>query len=151
MIKQLCTCYARESTVFWGRPSLFDFGNFVVLQGLPRIDYSSRLRGTGCRSRQDLEWASALVFRHAALFFQHPKWPVLRASGRGFDLTDKNAAWAEMTSVCGDLVGSVSRNLKQNAEWQMELLDQSKKPFIQNPPCRADARLKADSVGGLFI
>ena len=68
------------------------------------------------------------------------------ASGRGFDLTDKNAAWAEMTSVCGDLVGSISRNLKQNAEWQMELLDESKKPFIQNPPCRADARLKADSV-----
>jgi hypothetical protein len=56
-----------------------------------------------------------------------------------------------MTSVCGDLVGSISRNLKQNAEWQMELLDESKKPFIQNPPCRADARLKADSVGGLFI
>ena len=73
------------------------------------------------------------------------------ASGRGFDLTDKNTAWAKMTSVCGDLVGSISRNLKQNAEWQMELLDQSKKPFIQNPPCRADARLKADSVGGLFI
>jgi hypothetical protein len=36
-----------------------------------------------------------------------------------------------MTSVCGDLVGSISRNLKQNAEWQMELLDESKKPLFR--------------------
>jgi hypothetical protein len=37
----------------------------------------------------------------------------------------------ETTKVCGDLVGSISRNLEQNAEWQMELLDESKKPLYR--------------------
>jgi hypothetical protein len=52
-------------------------------------------------------------------------------SGNGFDLADQNAAWAEMTKVCGDLVGGISRSLKQNAEWHMELLDESKKPLFR--------------------
>jgi hypothetical protein len=53
------------------------------------------------------------------------------ASSHGTELADRDAAWAEMTSVCGDLVGSISRNLKQNAEWHMELLDESKKPIFR--------------------
>lgn len=52
-------------------------------------------------------------------------------SDHGLELADKDAAWAEMTKVCGDLVGGVSRKLKQNAEWQMELLDDSKKPMFR--------------------
>lgn len=48
-----------------------------------------------------------------------------------FDFADRDAAWADMTQVCGDLVGSISRNLKQNAEWHMELLDESKKPLFR--------------------
>jgi hypothetical protein len=48
-----------------------------------------------------------------------------------FDSEDRDAAWAEMTKVCGDLVGSISRNLKRNTEWQMELLDESKKPVFR--------------------
>jgi hypothetical protein len=37
-----------------------------------------------------------------------------------------------MTNVCGDLVGSISRHLKQNAEWRMELLGGSaKKPLFR--------------------
>ena len=67
---------------------------------------------------------------HSGVAVGLPHW-YPGASGRDFDLTDKNAAWAEMTSVCGDLVGSISRNLKQNAEWQMELLDESKKPLFR--------------------
>jgi hypothetical protein len=47
------------------------------------------------------------------------------------DVTDRNAAWAEMTKVCGNLVGGISRDLKQNAEWQIELLDESKKPVFR--------------------
>jgi hypothetical protein len=47
------------------------------------------------------------------------------------ELADRDAAWTEMTSVCGDLVGSISRNLKQNAEWHMELLDETKKPLFR--------------------
>lgn len=53
------------------------------------------------------------------------------ASDSTFDVEDRGAAWAEMTNVCSDLVGSISRNLKQNTEWQMELLDESKKPLFR--------------------
>ena len=52
-------------------------------------------------------------------------------SDNGFDLADRDAAWAEMTKVCGDLVGGISRSLKQNAEWHMELLDESRKPLFR--------------------
>lgn len=52
-------------------------------------------------------------------------------SDNGFDFADRDAARAEMTQVCGDLVGSISRSLKQNAEWHMELLDESKKPLFR--------------------
>jgi hypothetical protein len=44
-----------------------------------------------------------------------------------------------MTKVCGNLLGSISRTLKQDAEWQMELLDESKKPVFR-------IRLVAESV-----
>jgi Domain of unknown function (DUF6894) len=52
-------------------------------------------------------------------------------SGEGFDLADRDAAWAEMTRVCGDLVGSIARKLKQQTEWRMELLDESRKPVFR--------------------
>jgi hypothetical protein len=45
-----------------------------------------------------------------------------------------------MTKVCGNLLGSLSRGLKQNAEWQMELLDEAKKPVFR-------IRLVAESLG----
>jgi hypothetical protein len=53
------------------------------------------------------------------------------ASDSAFDVEDRGAAWAEMTKVCSDLVGSISRNLKQNTEWKMELLDESRKPVFR--------------------
>jgi hypothetical protein len=53
------------------------------------------------------------------------------ASDQGVELADRMAAWAEMTKVCGDLAGSISRNLEQNSEWQMELLDESRKPVFR--------------------
>jgi hypothetical protein len=53
------------------------------------------------------------------------------APDTAFELADRDAAWVEMTKVCGDLVGGISRDLKQNAEWQMELLDESKKPLYR--------------------
>jgi hypothetical protein len=53
------------------------------------------------------------------------------ASGHGTELPDHDAAWKELTSVCGDLVGGISRKLKQSAEWQMELLDEDKKPVFR--------------------
>jgi len=62
------------------------------------------------------------------------------ASDHGSEFESREAAWTEMTSVCGNLLGSLSRSLKQNAEWQMELLDEAKNPVFR-------IRLVAESVG----
>ena len=62
------------------------------------------------------------------------------ASDQGAEFESREAAWADMTKVCGNLLGSISRSLKENAEWQMELLDEAKKPVFR-------IRLVAESVG----
>jgi hypothetical protein len=36
-----------------------------------------------------------------------------------------------MTKVCANLVGGISRSLKQNADWHMEMLDEAKKPVFR--------------------
>jgi hypothetical protein len=46
-------------------------------------------------------------------------------------LSDREAAWEEMIMVSKDLVGDIAREMKQNAEWQMELLDEGKKPIFR--------------------
>jgi hypothetical protein len=46
-------------------------------------------------------------------------------------LADRDAAWQEMILVSKDLVGDIARDMKQNAEWQMELLDEAKKPIYR--------------------
>ena len=61
------------------------------------------------------------------------------ASDQASEFESREAAWTEMTNVCGNLLGSLSRSLKQNAEWQMELLDEAKKPVFR-------IRLVAESV-----
>jgi hypothetical protein len=53
------------------------------------------------------------------------------ASDQGSEFESRDAAWAEMTKACGNLVGSISRSLKQNAEWHMELLDEARKPVFR--------------------
>jgi hypothetical protein len=62
------------------------------------------------------------------------------ASDQGSEFESREAAWTEMARVCGDLVGSISRKLKQNAEWHMELLDEAKKPVFR-------IRLVAETLG----
>jgi hypothetical protein len=42
--------------------------------------------------------------------------------------------------VCGNLLGGVSRSLKQNAEWRVELLDEARKPVFR-------IRLVSESLG----
>jgi hypothetical protein len=49
----------------------------------------------------------------------------------GAEFPDRHAAWKEMTGVCGDMVADVTRKLVENAEWQMELLDESRKPVFR--------------------
>jgi hypothetical protein len=53
------------------------------------------------------------------------------ASEQGAEYESREAAWAEMTKVCGNLLGGISRGLKQNAEWHMEMLDEAKKPVFR--------------------
>jgi hypothetical protein len=53
------------------------------------------------------------------------------ASDQGTELADRDAAWKELTSVCADIVGGISRKLKQDSEWQMELLDESRRPVFR--------------------
>jgi hypothetical protein len=62
------------------------------------------------------------------------------ASDQGSEFESREAAWTEMTRICGDLVGGISRNLKQNSDWHMELLDEAKKPVFR-------IRLVAESFG----
>ena len=52
-------------------------------------------------------------------------------SNRGTELPDQDAAWEELTGVCGDMIGSIARHLAENAEWQMEHLDESKNPIFR--------------------
>ena len=72
-------------------------------------------------------------------FFRISQGHYAGASEQGSEFESREAAWTEMTKVCGNLLGSLSRSLKQNAEWQMELLDEAKMPVFR-------IRLVAESV-----
>jgi hypothetical protein len=61
------------------------------------------------------------------------------AGDLGSEFESREAAWTEMTKVCANLVAGISRSLKQNAQWQMELLDEMKKPVFR-------IRLTAESL-----
>jgi hypothetical protein len=73
-------------------------------------------------------------------FFRISQGRYSGASDQGTEFESREAAWSEMTKVCGNLAGSISRSLKQNAEWHMELLDEAKKPVFR-------IRLVAETVG----
>jgi hypothetical protein len=62
------------------------------------------------------------------------------ASDQPYECANRDAAWTELTAVCSNLLGGISRNLKQNTDWQMELLDETKKPVFR-------IRLVGESVG----
>jgi hypothetical protein len=49
----------------------------------------------------------------------------------GTECTDHEAAWTELTQVCSDLLGGIARKMKQNANWEMELLDESRKTLFR--------------------
>ncbi len=62
------------------------------------------------------------------------------ASDQASEFESREAAWIEMTKVCANLVGTISRGLKQDSEWQMEMLDEARKPVFR-------IRLVAETVG----
>jgi len=53
------------------------------------------------------------------------------AADQPYEFEDRAAAWTEMTEVCANLLGGISRSLKPNAEWRMELLDENKEPVFR--------------------
>jgi len=67
----------------------------------------------------------------ALFFFRISHGRYSGASDQPYEFEDTEAAWTEMTAVCGNLLGSICRSLKQNADWQMELLDEAKKPVFR--------------------
>lgn len=49
------------------------------------------------------------------------------ASEQPYEFENRAAAWTEMTEVCANLISSIARSLKPNAQWHMDLLDEDKK------------------------
>lgn len=47
------------------------------------------------------------------------------------ELASRDEAWKELTKVCSDLIGEGCRNLKQDSEWCMELLDGADAPLFR--------------------
>lgn len=64
-------------------------------------------------------------------FFCIPNGRYAGSSDCGAEFADSDAAWKELTGVCGDMIGGISRKLKENGQWQVELLDASKKPVFR--------------------
>ncbi len=75
----------------------------------------------------------------AQYFFRISDGDYAGASDHATEFESRDVAWAEMTKVCGNFLGSISRNMKQNSEWHMELLDEGRKPVFR-------IRLVAESV-----
>ena len=76
----------------------------------------------------------------ALYFFRISQGRYSGASDHGSEFDSREAAWSEMTKVCANLVGGISRSLQQNAEWRMELLDEAKQPVFR-------IRLVGEAVG----
>jgi hypothetical protein len=64
-------------------------------------------------------------------FFRISQGRYSGASDQGSEFESPEAAWAEMTKVCANLLGGISRSLKPNAEWRMEMLDETKQPVFR--------------------
>ena len=64
-------------------------------------------------------------------FFKISHGKFAGVSDSPFDHVDRDAAWAEMTKVCGDMTASICRGLKPKSDWHMELLDESRKPVFR--------------------
>jgi hypothetical protein len=64
----------------------------------------------------------------ARYYFRIQQGAFSGVSERGTELSDDHAAWGELARVAGNLLGSIARKLQQNNNWQIELLDEARKP-----------------------
>jgi hypothetical protein len=47
------------------------------------------------------------------------------------DCPSRDAAWAELTTICSGLIGDAARTIQQNSEWQIGMLDEAKRPLFR--------------------
>jgi hypothetical protein len=71
------------------------------------------------------------VFEMPRYYFRIAHGNYSGTSDVAFDLKSDEEAWREMTKVCGDLVSGITRALKPNSDWQMDLLDEGKNPLYR--------------------
>jgi hypothetical protein len=71
------------------------------------------------------------VHAMSAYFFRVSNGCYPNPSDLGAEFANRDAAWAEMTGVCGDIIGDISRKLGENGAWQIELLDEFSKPVFR--------------------
>jgi hypothetical protein len=75
----------------------------------------------------------------ALYFFRISQGRYSGASDHPSEFENRDEAWNEMKAVCANLLTGITRSLKQDAQWHMELLDESKEPVFR-------IRLIAESV-----
>jgi hypothetical protein len=91
-----------------------------------------RLRGSPTfMGSNNLGSKTILGSKMSLYFFRISHGRYSGASDQGSEFESCEAAWAEMTKVCANLLGGISRSLKQNSEWQMEMLDEARKPVFR--------------------
>jgi hypothetical protein len=73
-------------------------------------------------------------------FFRISQGRYSGAADQPYEFANRESAWNELTAVCSDLIGGISKSLQQGAEWQMELLDEAKQPVFR-------IRLVSEAVG----
>lgn len=67
----------------------------------------------------------------ALYFFRISHGGYSGASDLPYEFDTREVAWNEMRAVCADLLAGIARNLKPDAEWQMELLDDARAPVFR--------------------
>ncbi len=78
-------------------------------------------------------------FKMSLYFFRISHGRYSGASDLGTEFASREDAWTEMTRVCANLLGGISRSLKPDAEWRMEMLDEARTPVFR-------VRLVAESL-----
>ena len=73
----------------------------------------------------------ALVSAMPLYFFRIKNGRYSGSSDQGTECADRDAAWKELTHVCADMASGISRKLAENSEWQMEMLDENRRPIFR--------------------
>jgi Domain of unknown function (DUF6894) len=75
--------------------------------------------------------ATSRFFAMSLYFFRIKNGRYSGCADQGTECADRNAAWKELTNVAADMASGISRKLAENSEWQMEMLDESRRPVFR--------------------